>query len=127
MKNIQNAPFVADMIQTASNMYRLGWDERNSGNISLMLEKEDLSPYLDINDVRRTIPTGFCAAELAGRYFLVTGSGKYFKNMALHAEEDLGIIRIAEDGENAELLWGFSDGGTFTSELPSFDTAYCFL
>ena len=34
-------------------------------------------------------------------------------------ETNLGIIRIAKDGKTAELLWGFKDGGTFTSELPA--------
>ena len=30
-----------------------------------------------------------------------------------------GIIRIAEDGTTAQLLWGYKDGGKFTSELPA--------
>ena len=84
-----------------------------------MLSEEELRPYLDLNKIIRKLPIEFSAKELAGRYFLVTGSGKYFRNMALHAVEDLGIIRIAKDGETAELLWGFEDGGTFTSELPA--------
>ena len=32
---------------------------------------------------------------------------------------NLGIIRIAKDGTTAELLWGYKDGGKFTSELPA--------
>ena len=37
MKDILTAPFVQEMMQTTANMYRLGWDERNGGNISYML------------------------------------------------------------------------------------------
>lgn len=36
MKNVLTAPFVREMCKTASNMYRLGWDERNGGNISYL-------------------------------------------------------------------------------------------
>ena len=33
-KDVLTAPFVAEMRSTTANMYRLGWDERNGGNIS---------------------------------------------------------------------------------------------
>src|SRR5699024_10575288 len=57
--------------------------------------------------------------ELAGFYFLVTGSGKYFRNMKEQPEKGFVIIRISRDGTYAELLWGFSEGGMPTSELPA--------
>lgn len=117
MRSIINAPFLSEMVHTCTNMYRLGWDERNGGNISLMLSEEAVSPFLDLNSVIRRIPTGFKAPSLAGKYFLVTGTGKYFKNVEFDPAANLGLIRIAQDGETAELLWGYSDGGKFTSEL----------
>ena len=119
MKDIFEAPFLKKMCSTTSNMYRLGWDERNGGNISLMLDEAEVSEYLDTTKIIRTIPTGFRADSLIGKYFLVTGTGKYFKNVEADPENNLGIIRIANDGTTAELLWGYSDGGKFTSELPS--------
>lgn len=119
MKNILNAPFVEEMKKTAANMYRLGWDERNGGNISLMLEEEQLSDYLDTSKPLRRIPLGFDASELKKKCFIVTGTGKYFKNVETDPETNLGIIRIAENGTEAELLWGYKDGGKFTSELPA--------
>ena len=39
--------------------------------------------------------------------------------MELDPENNLGILRIAQDGTTAELLWGYQDGGRFTSELPA--------
>lgn len=119
MRNILEAPFVEEMKKITANMYRLGWDERNGGNISYMLDEEEVAEYLDLNNVIRTIPTGFEAKELIGKIFIVTGTGKYFKNVEYDPENNLGIIRIAEDGTTAELLWGYSDGGRFTSELPA--------
>ena len=119
MKDILTAPFVKEMCDTTANMYRLGWDERNGGNISYMLDEEEVAQYLDINHVLREIPTGFKADALIGRIFIVTGTGKYFKNVKTDPENNLGIIRIAEDGTTAQLLWGYKDGGKFTSELPA--------
>ena len=62
-------------------MYRLGWDERNGGNISWMLEESEVAKYLDLSNVIRTIPLGFDAASIIGKLFIVTGTGKYFKNV----------------------------------------------
>ena len=81
MKDILTAPFVKEMKNTTANMYRLGWDERNGGNISYMLDESEVAEYLDLSQVIRTIPTGFDAKPLIGKIFIVTGTGKYFKNV----------------------------------------------
>ncbi|MDE7095773.1 MAG: rhamnulose-1-phosphate aldolase [Anaeroplasmataceae bacterium] len=119
LKDITTAPFIEEMKRTTANMYRLGWDERNGGNISYLLKEEEVSTYLDLNKVLRTIPMGFTTQDLIGKYFLVTGTGKYFKNVEADPETNLGIIRIGKDGSTAELLWGYKDGGKYTSELPA--------
>lgn len=119
MKNILTAPFMVEMIRTTTNMYAHGWDERNGGNVSLLLDEAVVSEYLDTENVLRTIPTGFRAPALDGKYFLLTGTGKYFKNVSYAPDVNLGVIRLADDGGTAELLWGFADGGRFTSELPA--------
>ena len=119
MKNILEAKFVQELCKITSNMYRQGWDERNGGNVSVLLDENEVKEYLDVNKVIREIPTGFDAKELVGKYFIVTGTGKYFKNVIEDPETNLGIIRIGKDGLKAELLWGYKDGGKFTSELPA--------
>ena len=81
MKNILTAPFIQEISEMTANMYRLGWDERNGGNISWLLEDEPLEYYLDLDHVIRTIPINFDASYVAGRIFMVTGTGKYFKNI----------------------------------------------
>ncbi len=119
MKNILQAPFIEEMCEVTANMYRQGWDERNGGNVSYMLDEKEVAEYLDLNKVIRTIPTGFQADELIGKIFIITGTGKYFKNVTKDPETNLGIVRIAKDGTTAELLWGYKDGGQFTSETPA--------
>lgn len=117
--DILQAPFVQEMIETTTNLYRLGWDERNGGNISYLLTEEEIRPFLNPHHVQREIPMIFYASQLAGCFFLVTGSGKYFKNVASAPSENLGIVRVAEDGQTLELLWGLDDFALPTSELPS--------
>lgn len=123
LKDIKQSPFVAEMCNTTANMYRLGWDERNGGNISYLLDEQQVAEYLDLNKVIRTIPlmgvneVDFDVTPLIGKIFIVTGTGKYFKNVKDDPENNLGIVRIAKDG--VELLWGFNDGGRPTSEFPA--------
>ena len=125
LKDIKTAPFVQEMCKTTANMYRLGWDERNGGNISYLLKEEEVAEYLDLNNVIRTIPLmgvneeDFDASPLEGNIFIVTGTGKYFKNVESDPETNLGIVRIGKGGKNVELLWGYKDGGRPTSEFPA--------
>ena len=119
MKNILEAKFMIEAVRTLTNLYRLGWDERNGGNLSYLLYDEDIEGYLDTDKVIREIPMSFDASAIKGKIFLVTGTGKYFKNVQYDPAENLGIIRISDKGNVAELLWGFTDGGKFTSELPA--------
>ncbi len=124
-KNILGAPFVTEMCDTCANMYRLGWDERNGGNISYMLDEKEVAEYLDLDEVLRTIPlmgvnaAAFDVSPLIGKIFIVTGTGKYFKNVKDDPETNLGIVRIAKDGKGVELLWGYEGGGRTTSEFPT--------
>lgn len=125
MKDIMTAPFLKELCKTASNMYRLGWDERNGGNISYLLKEEEVAEYLDVHQVIRDIPLAgvheskIDVSPLAGNYFLVTGTGKYFKNVEDDPETNLGLFRVNKTGMGVELLWGYKDGGRFTSELPA--------
>ncbi|WP_427814544.1 rhamnulose-1-phosphate aldolase [Enterococcus sp. 22-H-5-01] len=107
------------MVDVTSNLYRLGWDERNGGNVSYLLDEEVVQEYLDPANILRTIPMDFDGTALAGKYFIVTGSGKYFKNVIQDPANNLGLIRVSEDGHGVELLWGYTDGGVPTSELPA--------
>ncbi len=115
---IVDLPTVREVIRCASNMYRMGWDERNGGNISVIIDPEEYRDYLP-EEPHRVFQLGFDATPLIGRVFVVTGTGKYFKNVDVAPEVNLGIVRIGKDGHSAELLWGFEDGGRPTSEFPT--------
>lgn len=112
--------FINELGEIASNMYGKGWDERNGGNISCLIPDDQINDYFPYNNYIRTFPLGFVADPIVrGKSFLVTGTGKYFKNVQKDPETNLGIVKIDEDGKSAHLLWGFRDGNKFTSEFPA--------
>ena len=119
MDHILEAPFVKEMCDTTANMYRLGWDERNGGNISYRIDASLAEAYLDPGKALRTLPLEFDASFLAGQYFIVTATGKYFKYVKEDPQNNMGVIRIRPDGKSYDILWGFADGGRPTSELPT--------
>lgn len=118
-RSFLDSPIVRKLSQITYDIWQLGWAERNSGNISCLLTEEEVSPYLDSGSALRSIFLNFRVSELANRYLLITGSGKYFKNIKDDPKGCLGLLRIQEDGKSADLLWGLSDGGHPTSELPT--------
>jgi len=109
--------FIKAMTKATSDMWLKGWDERNGGNVSLRLMPEDLAPYRQCLMESRVVEIGETIASMADQYFLVTGPGKYLRNVQLDPEENLGIIQITEDGRHAHVLWGLRDNGVPTSEL----------
>ena len=119
MKDILTAPFIRELCELCGHMYRLGWDERNAGNVSLLLDEEEAARHLDTARVLRRFSLDFDAGAMAGRLLLVTGTGEYFRTLSRDPEKSLGILRIAESGRKAELLWGYREGRRFTSELAS--------
>ena len=82
MKDILTAPWMVEMIRTAANMYDHGWDERNGGNISLLLEEEQVREYLDVKAVIRTMDTGF-AAHLGRKVLSRDRYGQIFQERAV--------------------------------------------
>lgn len=119
-KNFINSKFVQEVAEITANMYRQGWDERNGGNISYLIKEEEVREYFPKDVFIRDIELGFeCDPILRGKYFLVTGTGKYFKNVQKDPETNLGLVKLCGCGHKAKLLWGFKDGGKFTSEFPA--------
>jgi rhamnulose-1-phosphate aldolase len=110
--------FVSEMIRATTDMWQKGWDERNGGNVSLRLHDRDVEPYLPGWKNTRVLPIEKCEG-LDNEYFLVTGTGKYFRNIQHNPENCLGVIRILPGGEAVEVLWGLTEGGAPTSELPA--------
>ena len=119
-KTSLSLPFVQGFIRLTDDAFRQGWHERNGGNLSYRLTPEEVSqakPYFTHDG--DFCPIGASTPNLAGEYFMVTGSGKYFRNVILEPQNNAAIIEIDQTGENYRIVWGLEQGGRPTSELPS--------
>lgn len=117
---VTDAPFVEGFIRMANDGFKKGWHERNGGNLSYRIKKEEIDKIKDnfiLED--KWISIGTSVPGLTGEYFLVTGSGKFFRNIILDPKANIAIIEIDKDGINYRICWGLSNGGKPTSELPS--------
>lgn len=107
-------PAVADLQDIAFWLADRGWSEANGGNISYRMsevpgEIRALKPSAPIR-----LPMNF--SDLKGYYFVITGTGCRMRDTARALEPNIGILRVTEDGEHYECLWG---NDRPTSELPS--------
>lgn len=117
---ILDAEFVNGFIRLCDDGFKQNWHERNGGNLSYRIKPEEVeSVKEELSFDAPWQPIGTTVTGLSGEYFMVTGSGKYFRNVILEPEVNSCIIEIDESGENYKILWGLSKGGRPTSELPS--------
>ena len=117
--DLRNSPFMADMTRVSNEIYAKGWGEANGGNISIRIRPEEMFPFEHCLTPGPKTDLPFALPELAGDFFLVTGTGVFFRNIADSPHESLGVVRINQTGDGFFTLWGYSTGGKPTSELPA--------
>ena len=117
---VLDAEFVKGFIRMANDGWEQGWHERNGGNLTYRIKAEEVEAVKESFTYDRDwTAIGTSVPDLAGEYFMTTGSGKYFRNVILDAEANTGIVEIDEKGENFRIVWGLLNGARPTSELPS--------
>ena len=99
-------------------LYKHNWDERNGGNLSYILSEEEVKSVCNPNNIIREFKYSFDMSELIGKFFIITGTGKYFKNCLKDPINNLGIMKVL-DKNTLGLVWGYLDGGRPTSEAPT--------
>lgn len=120
MMKVLEAGFVQGFLRMADDGWKQGWHERNGGNLSYRIRNEEVAAVREELDHTRPWETiGTAVPELAGEFFLVTGSGKFFRNVKENPEDSVCILELDEKGENYRICWGLVNGGRPTSELPS--------
>ena len=113
------AGFVQGFIRMANDGWEQGWHERNGGNLSYRVKPEEADQVREELKPMEWRPIGTDVPDLAGEYFLVTGSGKYFRNVIIDPEDSMCMIEVDKEGTNYRIVWGMVNGGRPTSELPS--------
>ncbi|RJT20442.1 rhamnulose-1-phosphate aldolase [Buttiauxella izardii] len=120
MQNILKAWFVEGMIKATSDAWLKGWDERNGGNITMRLDEADITPFqADFHAAPRYIALSQPMPELANTPFIVTGSGKFFRNVQLDPAANIGVVKVDNRGTGYHILWGLENEAVPTSELAS--------
>lgn len=117
---VLDAEFVKGFIRMSNDGWEQGWHERNGGNLTYRIKKEEVDTVAEELDLSSSfVEIGTEVPRLANEYFLVTGSGKFFRNVIIDPEDSLAIIRVDETGSKYQICWGLVRGGRPTSELPS--------
>ena len=104
-------------IRMCSDGYLMGWHECHGGNLTYRAAKEELAG-VEFKG-REWVPIEKQLENLAGEYFIVTGSGKTMRNAEIYPEDTLGVIEMNEDGTAWRIVWGLENNGGPTSELPA--------
>ena len=116
---VLDAEFTQGFIRMANDGWEQGWHERNGGNLSYRMKESEVAEVKDDFSNGEWKPIGTTVPNLAGEFFMVTGSGKYFRNVIIKPEDSFCIIELDDKGENYRIVWGLVNGGRPTSELPS--------
>lgn len=117
---VLDAEFTQGFIRMCNDGWEQGWHERNGGNLSYRIKDEEIREIQEeLHFDGEWCAIGTSVPELSGEFFMVTGSGKYFRNVILKPEDSIAIIELDEKGENYRICWGLVNGGKPTSELPS--------
>ncbi len=116
---ITEAGFVRGFIRMANDGWEQGWHERNGGNLSYRIKPEEVESILEALGEGEWREIGADVPALAGEHFLVTGSGKFMRNVAVDPEGSLCILELDGSGTRYRIRWGLCHGGRPTSELPT--------
>ena len=91
--------------------FNQGWHERNGGNLSYRLKEEEVEEVRNqLNEDAPWLKIGTEVPGLANEYFMVTGSGKYMRNVQLDFEDNVALIRVSEDGTKYKIVYGLEIG-----------------
>lgn len=100
--------------------WKQGWHERNGGNLTYrMTDDEVRACRREFTFDRPWVKMGVSDDSLGGEFFLVTGSGKYMRNIPEDPAHNIGIVEISPKGDAYRTVWGLLDGAKPTSELDS--------
>jgi len=109
-----------DAQEVSAFLWDRGWAECNAGNLSIDVTTAVARAGSMFSRVRSERLASECPS-LAGRFFLVTGSGRRFRDFARDAEHNSMLLQLDPGGAGYTVLWGGLNGLDFrpTSELPT--------
>ena len=97
---VLDAEFTQGFIRMANDGWEQGWHERNGGNLSYRMKPEEVDMVKEEFSAGEGKEIGTTVPDLAGEFFMVTGSGKFFRNVIIKPAESFGISETDDKGEN---------------------------
>lgn len=116
--NYSEIPAIEGFIRLCHTGWELGLHERNGGNLSYRMTREDISACTPLFRTGDWVSLPESVPSLAGEHFIVTGSGRYMQNVEREPLKSIGIIELDGIGAAYRVLWGLV-GAKPTSELIS--------
>ena len=118
--------FVRGFGRMCQDGWALGYHERNGGNASYRLTASDIASVQSFfyDTPSSWVPLGVTVPEMAGEHLLVTGSGKFLRNVQSDPVTNAGIVEIGPQGDVWRIVWGLKDGGRPTSEIGAHVAAH---
>jgi rhamnulose-1-phosphate aldolase len=117
---------LSELSRGAQYLWDKVWIEGTGGNISINLS-DHVSPETWNRDSSSFIHLEKDYPNLSGCTFLVTGTGKRLRDLALNTEENTCLITVAKDGKGYYLYGGKSRDIRPTSEFNSHLSIYQLL
>lgn len=122
----QENKLIKDFGDIAYAMWEQGWDEYNGGNISYLLDNDELETFKETlvgfrenfntaDEKLRCFEVSNVPTAMIGKCLLISASGSHFRVLKRNVQRDAGIIRITKIGYS--ILWGFELGHKPTSEI----------
>ena len=124
---MEDLAFIKGFTRMCDDGWLQGWHERNGGNLTYRMTDEEVAEaraFFD-DEPRDWTQMGVRGENLAGSYFVTTGSGKYMRNVAGDPVHNIGIVEINETGDAFRIVWGLLDGARPTSEFESHYMNHC--
>ncbi len=112
---------IRKFIRVCEDGWNKGWHERNGGNLTYRMTNEEIEecrPFFE-NERDGWTDMKVQAENLAGEYFITTGSGKFFRNVSLCPSKNIGIVEVDPSGCKWKIVWGLENGAVPTSEFPT--------
>ncbi len=116
---IEQQACVKAFVRLCADGWDMGWHERNGGNASYRMTPADVQACRTffLAEPRPWVPLSVCVPGLAGEYFIVTGAGKFMRNVALDPSAAIGIVEIDATGSAYRIVWGLDGNARPTSEF----------
>ena len=79
---MEDLAFIKGFCRLCDDGFKQGWHERNGGNLTYRMTDEEVAeakPFFE--EPREWVKMGVRGENLAGQYFVSTGSGKYMRNV----------------------------------------------